>query len=83
MRREALKAQTIERNLYEQVVRIREEIDRMLTAALDSPPTVELVLFAGKLGSVQDILISLEQGGVPMADPDEKPIRIRSNSWAP
>jgi hypothetical protein len=62
-----------EQKLHERVVALRQEVDWMLSAALTMPATIELCVFTGKLGAVFDVLLALEQAGVPVHEPDEEP----------
>jgi hypothetical protein len=58
-----------EKKLYECVVALREEVDRLIDGALAMPATIELCLFTGKLSAAYDILLTLEAAGVPVHDP--------------
>ena len=61
-----------EQELYDRVVALREEVGDLIEAAFTIPPTIELCLFMGSVGAVDDVLRSLEEAGVPVADPDEE-----------
>lgn len=62
-----------EQELHERVVAVREVVDTLVGATLEMTATIELCVFAGKLGAVLDILEVLELAGVPVHEPHEEP----------
>jgi hypothetical protein len=62
-----------EKELYERTVALAKEADELVDAALEMEPTIELCVFTGKLSAVLDILMVLEDSGVPVPDQGEEP----------
>jgi hypothetical protein len=62
-----------EKELYERTVALAKEADELVGAALEMAPTIELCVFTGKLGAVLDILMVLEDAGVPVPNQGEEP----------
>ena len=62
-----------EQELYARVVALREETERLIDAAMELPPTIELCVFTGKLSGAYDVLLALEEAGEPIGEPDEEP----------
>lgn len=61
-----------EKELYNRTVALAKEANTLIDAALQMGPTIELCIFVGKLGAVLDILMVLEDAGVPVHEPDEE-----------
>ncbi len=62
-----------EQKLYDRVVEINRQTFELIEDTMRLKPTVELCIFAGKLGSVVDILANTVDAGVPVPDPGERP----------
>jgi hypothetical protein len=62
-----------EKQLYERIVRLAKEADQIVTEAMEMDPTIELCVFTGKLSAVLDILMALDDAGVPVPDQGEEP----------
>jgi hypothetical protein len=62
-----------EKELYERTIALAKTVDELVDAALQMDPTIELCVFTGKLSAVYDILIVLEDAGVPVPDQGEEP----------
>jgi hypothetical protein len=62
-----------EKQLYDRVVRLAKEADQIVAEAMEMAPTIELCVFTGKLSAALDILIALDEAGVPVPDPEEEP----------
>lgn len=65
-----------EQELYHRAVAIRRDVDVLIEDVLRLPGTIELCLFAGKIGAVLDILMSVQEAGVPVRGADEEPHQL-------
>lgn len=61
-----------EKEIYDRVVAVRNEIDELVDATMQMDPTIELCVFVGKLSAVFDVLHVLVGAGPPVPDPGEE-----------
>lgn len=62
-----------EKELYERTVAVSKTVNGLIDAVMEMDATIELCVFTGKLGAVSDILMVLEDSGIPVPDPGEEP----------
>lgn len=62
-----------EKELYDRVVSIRNELNEMCDAIMQLDATIELCVFVGKLSAVHDVVQMIVEAGVPVPDPGEEP----------
>jgi hypothetical protein len=60
-----------EKELYNRVVELKRTTRDLVDDVMALDPTIELCLFAGKLGSVLDVLDRIVSAGVPVPESDE------------